>query len=126
MDKKTRELLHPRMKGNWMTIRGNTIKIADKVKFKKGEKFEQFEKRLKSMKLYSEDFLIEALYDYMCYSEQLCNVVTNLNNTLDYADRDKYEQERELDEMEQKVERWKAMYTGQCEANRILIQKLEN
>ena len=31
----------------------------------------------------------------------------------------------EKEELEKKLEKWKAMYTGQCEANRILIQKIE-
>lgn len=32
----------------------------------------------------------------------------------------------ELEEQKKINEKWKAMYTGQCEANRILINKLEN
>ena len=54
--------------------------------------------------------------------EALRNTKQMIQNESDYKINSL---QTEKEELEKKLEKWKAMYTGQCEANRILIQKIE-
>jgi predicted RNase H-like nuclease (RuvC/YqgF family) len=54
--------------------------------------------------------------------EALRNTKQRIQNEADYKVKSL---QTEKEELEKKLEKWKAMYTGQCEANRILIQKIE-
>lgn len=54
--------------------------------------------------------------------EALRNTKQMIQNDADYKIKSI---QTEKEELEKKLEKWKAMYTGQCEANRILIQKIE-
>lgn len=84
------------------------------------------EKLKEKMKKYDSD--IQSIIDERVkqkekwVEEALRNTKQIIQNEADY----KIELlQTEKEELEKKLEKWKAMYTGQCEANRILIQKIE-
>lgn len=96
------------------------------VSTKENEDLEDFKERIKKYKKFSEDFLFNELYQYINYSKELEKLVSCEKNKCKKFDNENYQLKIELEEMKQKLEKWKAMYTGQCEANKVLILRSEN
>jgi len=67
------------------------------------------------------------------WQDKFNNFQKNLENALSTGsslykskvDNEKKELENKIDELEKRVKKWQAMYTGQAEANAILCKKLE-
>ena len=98
-------------------IRGDEKINSDKAR-------EKFKERIKKMKKYNEEFILEELYNYILFSEQLRTIFGEERTLAQTREHDLEEKEEKLKEKEKMLEKWKAMYTGQCEANKILVFKL--
>lgn len=88
------------------------------------EKLEKFIERVKKRKDYNENFILKELYDYIHYSNDLLEALMKKDKELMYKESEIFDLKAEMNAIEEKIEKWKSMYTGQCEANKILINKL--
>ena len=54
---------------------GDNIILNARVEYKRFEDIKDFKKRVKKHKYYSEDYILEDLYTYMSYSNDLLNLI---------------------------------------------------
>jgi hypothetical protein len=109
--------------GQKAKIKTNIYIIGDE-KINSDKAREKFKERIKKYKKYNEEFILEELYNYILFSEQLRTIFGEERALALTREHDLEEKEEKLKEKEKMLEKWKAMYTGQCEANKILVFKL--
>ena len=54
---------------------GDNVILNARVEYKRFEDIEDFKKRVKKHKYYSEDYILEDLYTYMSFSDDLINLI---------------------------------------------------
>lgn len=96
-------------------------KITYRFDTKKNETVKEFTERIKKRKDCDLDLLLKEIYAQINYSKELEQSLNGLGDKYQDLKDEIQQKNNENEEMKQKLEKWKAMYTGQCEANKILI-----
>lgn len=109
------------------SLEGNTTaKIETNIYIKENETIEKFKDRIKKLKIYNEELILEELYNFIRFSQQLRNVLNEDKETNFKYYKQIKEKEKELENYKYEYAKLNRMFTEQAMANAKLINKEEN